>query len=591
MASKLPFKIENDIMIGEEELIDDSCINIGKLILDAFKSRPDFIGQVDAMTGEENTFQQMRERSVKCALWLKKMGIQRNDGIVVYTSNHLDAYIPYLATLYIGAILHVWNANEPINVRCHVKAHPKVIFADDDRASYMSTTKKHELDIASIIIVSMKEKDENVKEKEKDQQKERKGNKKKEEKNKKEGTIISLKSILNSYFSKIEIDEFSCTELKNSKDTAVILFFASSTHTMKHHVALPHAFFTAPSNQQIPIMLSDGVGLWVESLHWNISLLLTVRAILSYVKAVKINIVFKFGNIMLESDVKYFCNVIQKYKVNWIFLKNFMSKLLFIHNYHMFTKCDISPLKHIIIGGRQLSDKNYNPFIDRMVEKGVSVSRVYCLPEIGVIAYEPKKLTKEEDLNIKLISSGYVSKNVSVSILDPITETPFKLNQMGIICCKSPSLANNYLYTINANLMTITDDDGWFHTDDIGCFDSNGYIYITERRRNLIIYKNYIIPPIFIECLLKMHPAVKDACVIPIYNESDGHHPFAAVELWNLVQVTEKELIEHLASNIKEDHVHILRGGVMFTRMPYLRNRYPDRSVIRARAYNYLNNI
>jgi len=68
---------------------------------------------VDAMTGEENTFQQMRERSVKCALWLKQMGIQRNDGIVVYTSNHLDAYIPYLATLYIGAILHVWNINEP----------------------------------------------------------------------------------------------------------------------------------------------------------------------------------------------------------------------------------------------------------------------------------------------------------------------------------------------------------------------------------------------------------------------------------------------------------------------------------------------
>jgi len=68
---------------------------------------------VDAMTGEENTFQQMRERSVKCALWLKKIGIQRNDGIVVYASNHLDAYIPYLVTLYVGAVLHVWNINEP----------------------------------------------------------------------------------------------------------------------------------------------------------------------------------------------------------------------------------------------------------------------------------------------------------------------------------------------------------------------------------------------------------------------------------------------------------------------------------------------
>jgi len=56
-----------------------------------------------------------------------------------------------------------------------------------------------------------------------------------------------------------------------------------------------------------------------------------------------------------------------------------MSKLLFIHNYQMFTKCDISSLKHIIIGGRQLSDNYYYPFIGRMVEKGVSVSRVYCM--------------------------------------------------------------------------------------------------------------------------------------------------------------------------------------------------------------------
>ncbi|XP_025262009.1 luciferin 4-monooxygenase-like [Camponotus floridanus] len=150
----IPFKIENNIMIGEEELIDDSCINTGELILNAFKSRPDFIGQVDAMTGEKNTFQQMRERSVKCALWLKKIGIQRNDSIVVCTSNHLDTYIPYLAILYVGAVLHVWNINQLITVD-HFKFRPKVIFADYKKASYIFTFKKYEPNIASTLIIDV----------------------------------------------------------------------------------------------------------------------------------------------------------------------------------------------------------------------------------------------------------------------------------------------------------------------------------------------------------------------------------------------------------------------------------------------------
>lgn len=45
------------------------------------------------------------------------------------------------------------------------------------------------------------------------------------------------------------------------------------------------------------------------------------------------------------------------------------------------------------------------------------------------------------------------------------------------------------------------------------------------------MYKNYFILPKFIENILKKHWAVKDACVISIDNKSDGHHPFAAVEL------------------------------------------------------------
>ena len=69
--------------------------------------------KMNAVTGIQETFKQMRERSVKCALWFKKIGIQRNDIETIYTS-YFDTYVSYLATLYIGAILFPWQ-DEPIH--------------------------------------------------------------------------------------------------------------------------------------------------------------------------------------------------------------------------------------------------------------------------------------------------------------------------------------------------------------------------------------------------------------------------------------------------------------------------------------------
>lgn len=176
-----------------------------------------------------------------------------------------------------------------------MQAHPKVIFADVDKASSILKLTKA-MNISTTIVVFIREN--------------------KESEHKMEEKFQSLKFILNSNFNETEINEFSCAKLKSSKDIAVILLSSGTTNVIRQHVTIPHAFFTAPSNQQIPAMESNDVGLWIESLHWNISLLLTVRAILSYVKTIKINIFLNpRNNLISDSDVKYFCSAVQKYKV------------------------------------------------------------------------------------------------------------------------------------------------------------------------------------------------------------------------------------------------------------------------------------
>lgn len=62
----------------------------------------------------------MRERTIKCAIWLKEQGIKAGDVVGICTSCHFDNYVPYLASIYIGAICAVEYHELPIrNQFCH----------------------------------------------------------------------------------------------------------------------------------------------------------------------------------------------------------------------------------------------------------------------------------------------------------------------------------------------------------------------------------------------------------------------------------------------------------------------------------------
>lgn len=58
----------------------------------------------------------MAERSIKCALWLKKQGVKPNDVVGLCTDNHLDAIIIMLGTMYIGAISNTGDSKLSLSI-------------------------------------------------------------------------------------------------------------------------------------------------------------------------------------------------------------------------------------------------------------------------------------------------------------------------------------------------------------------------------------------------------------------------------------------------------------------------------------------
>lgn len=94
------------------------------------------------------------------------------------------------------------------------------------------------------------------------------------------------------------------------------------------------------------------------------------------------------------------------------------------------------------------------------------------------------------------------------------------------------------------------DADGWFATGDIARTDEDGYYYIVDRKKALIIRGGFNVYPREIEEVLYTHPAVAEAAVVGIPHDSLGEEVGAAVSLKPGIEVAADELREFVKSQV-----------------------------------------
>ncbi|MBE1283776.1 MAG: AMP-binding protein [Rhodobacteraceae bacterium] len=125
-------------------------------------------------------------------------------------------------------------------------------------------------------------------------------------------------------------------------------------------------------------------------------------------------------------------------------------------------------------------------------------------------------------------ASGVNVPNTECRIVDPETLQDRPLGEDGEIWVRGPQVMKGYLKRPDATAECIT-TEGWFRTGDIGHYDDEGYLYITDRLKELIKYKGFQVAPAEVEAQLVTHPAIADAAVIGKPDAEAGELPMAFI--------------------------------------------------------------
>lgn len=127
-------------------------------------------------------------------------------------------------------------------------------------------------------------------------------------------------------------------------------------------------------------------------------------------------------------------------------------------------------------------------------------------------------------------------------------EEPLPPGEVGEICVRGPQVMAGYYNNPEETANVLK--DGWMHTGDVGYMDEDGYVFIVDRKKDMLIYKGYNVYPRELEEILFRHPAVANAAVIGKPDPEVGEIPKAFVVLKPDSQVTAEELMSFVNEQV-----------------------------------------
>ncbi len=192
---------------------------------------------------------------------------------------------------------------------------------------------------------------------------------------------------------------------------------------------------------------------------------------------------------------------------------------LFMSQHPEFDDTDLTSLGVVVVGGAPVPE----PLTRTYLAKGVPFAQGYGLTETAPMA---SFLLPEYALD-KVGSAGFAPLYTDLAVLDDDgNSTPS--GERGEICVKGPSVMKGYWNQPEATAEAI-DSEGWFHSGDIGYLDDQGFLFVVDRLKDMVISGGENVYPAEVESVLFQHPCIADVAIIGLADERWGEAVTAIV--------------------------------------------------------------
>jgi len=458
--------------------------------------------------GEAFTNRELHQRSTRFAAGLASLGIGADDRVVIVTMNSPDVLVAYPAIWRVGAVV--------IPVLFLLEGHEiEYVLANSQARAVITSPKLYDKVAAAVANAGAVE----------------------------HIIVTGDESIPDTVSLNALMEENAALETlapREADDVAVILYTSGTTGNPKGVMQTHHNLHAAVMNsyESSGRKNRDQTSLLVLPLAHSFGLAVLVGGYLYGGKSV----------LMRWFDPEAALRLIHEHRAEA--MAGVPTMFVYMLNHPKADEYDTSSMERWLVGGAPMPVEQLRQFEAKF---GGTLYVGYGLTEAC-----PGIAAEREGMPRKPGSTGVPMENVDVKIVDDAgVEVP--TGEKGEVIARGENISPGYYGMADATASTFR--DGWLYTGDVGFLDEDGYLFIVERKKDLIIRGGFNVYPKDVEEVLARHPGVLECAVVGVPDELMGEEICAFIVRKPASEVTGEELIaycqEHLAKYKTPRHVNL----------------------------------
>lgn len=459
--------------------IDIPTSTVAEISLRHADTDPDGTALIDAVSGDQLTYGQLKAYAVRVAAWLAEQGYGKGDRIMIWAPNLVWYPVVFHGVAMSGCVATPANSLYTAEEIAHQlrDSDAKVIFTVSaflDRARAAAELQP----VEKIVVLDGAE------------------------------GYGDLKTILSGTGPVPQVD------IEPAHDLAV-LPYSSGTTGLPKGVMLTHRNLVANVAQCEQVLATtDDESVVLAVLPFFHIYGLTVLMNLTLAQGATVVTLPKF-------DLESFLKAIQDHQVTKLYVAPPI--LVALAKHPLVDQYDLSSLTSITSGAAPLDESLALAVEERLK---VPVSQGFGMTELSPVSHAvPDALAGE----LPRGSVGVSLPNIQCRLVDPETGKDAEQGAEGELWVQGPNVMAGYLNNEKATAETLV-GDGWLRTGDIASYDPQNAVYvITDRLKELIKWKGYQVAPAELEAVLLTHPQIADSAVIGVADAEGGEAPKAYV--------------------------------------------------------------